>query len=385
MKIGIILNKYPKLSEPFIGTFIKHIASAHEIFILAEVNEINSDLKKSSILPYISLRGYGTIRKVYILVKILFYFKRYLYLKNKLISKKLLIADAGIWTLPKLDFLHFPFANLAFGREYYAEVLGAKMSISFRGSDLNVFPIYHGLNYEHILKKADKIHCNSVELKEKLLKHQFDDFDKVSIIYSAIREDYSIEQKDLLELINQRDYQREIFITTCRLHWVKDYALTFESLGLLKQMGYNFDYKIIGDGPEKEHLMFLADFYNISENVHFLGARNSIEIKAELQKSTMYLQTSLAEGFSNSCLEAQSQGLLCVVTDVSGMSACIEDGVTGIILKERNAENMKDCMIELMQLKKDERNKRELYASERVFAQFSQQIQKQAWLSFFNN
>jgi glycosyltransferase involved in cell wall biosynthesis len=150
-------------------------------------------------------------------------------------------------------------------------------------------------------------------------------------------------------------------------------------------MGYNFDYKIIGDGPEKEHLMFLADFYNISENVHFLGARNSIEIKAELQKSTMYLQTSLAEGFSNSCLEAQSQGLLCVVTDVSGMSACIEDGVTGIILKERNAENMKDCMIELMQLKKDERNKRELYASERVFAQFSQQIQKQAWLSFFNN
>ena len=145
MKIGIILNKYPKLSEPFIGTFIKHVASAHEIFILAEVNEINSDLKKSSILPYISLRGYGTIRKVYILIKILFYFKRYLYLKNKLISKKLLIADAGIWTLPKLDFLHIPFANLAFGREYYAEVLGAKMGISFRGSDLNVFPIYHAL------------------------------------------------------------------------------------------------------------------------------------------------------------------------------------------------------------------------------------------------
>jgi len=150
-------------------------------------------------------------------------------------------------------------------------------------------------------------------------------------------------------------------------------------------MGYNFDYKIIGDGPEKEHLMFLADFHNITENVHFLGSLNSSQIKAELQKSTMYLQTSLAEGFSNSCLEAQSQGLLCVVTDVSGMSACIENGVTGMILKERNAETMKDCIIQLMQLAKDERNRREMYASERVFFQFSQESQKQAWLNFFNN
>jgi hypothetical protein len=79
-------------------------------------------------------------------------------------------------------------------------------------------------------------------LKEKLAQHQFDDFDKVTIIHSAIREDYRIEQKDLLELINQRDYQREILITTGRLHWVKDYALTFEALGLLKRDGYQFDY-----------------------------------------------------------------------------------------------------------------------------------------------
>jgi colanic acid/amylovoran biosynthesis glycosyltransferase len=221
-------------------------------------------------------------------------------------------------------------------------------------------------------------------LKSKLSIHQFDEFNKVTIIHSAIRDDYKIEQKDLLELLNHRDYQKETFVTIGRLHWVKDYALTFESLGLLKLMGYNFDYKIIGDGPEKEHLMFLADFYNITENVHFLGARNSNEIKAELQQSTMYLQTSLAEGFSNSCLEAQSQGLLCMVTDVSGMSACIENNVTGIILKERSSEHMKDSIMKLMNLDKVERRKRELYASERVFTQFSQQIQKQAWVNFFN-
>jgi colanic acid/amylovoran biosynthesis glycosyltransferase len=306
-------------------------------------------------------------------------------LKGKGVSSKLLITDAGLWTLPKLDYLHFPFANLAFGRECYAEVLGAKMTISFRGSDLNVYPIYHGLNYEGILKKAAKIHCNSVELKEKLAQHHFNDFEKVTIISSAIREDYKIEPKELAAIVQNRDYSNEIFITVGRLHWVKDYKFTFETLGVLKRLGYHFDYKIIGDGPEKEHLMFLSDFYNISENVHFQGGLNSSQIKMEMQKSTMYLQTSLAEGFSNSCLEAQSQGLLCVVTDVSGMSACIENGVTGMILKERNAETFRDCIIQLMQVSKDERKRRELYASERVFSQFSQGRQKQAWLDFFNN
>jgi len=384
MKIGLVLNNYPKLSEPFIGSFISHVEIENEIYLLAEFNENNFNNKRLTFLPYLSFKGSKNFTKIYILIKFIIYLKRYFYLKNKGIRSKLLIADAGIWTLSKLDYLHFPFGNLAFGREYYAEVLGAKMSISFRGSDLNVYPIYHKLSYENILKKADKIHCNSIELKEKLFQHEFNEFDKVSVIHSAIREDYKIEQQVLLNLINQRDYQREIFITTGRLHWVKDYALTFEALGLLKRDGYQFDYKIIGDGPEKEHLMFLADFHNITDNLHFLGGRNSNEINAELQHSTMYLQTSLAEGFSNSCLEAQSQGLLCVVTDVSGMSACIENDVTGIILKERNSEHMKNSIIELMNLDRVERRNRELYASERVFSQFSQQIQKQAWVNFFN-
>ena len=384
-KFAIILFEYPKLSEPFIGSFISHIEDGNDLYLLAEHKENKINNKRLTFLPYFAFKGYKNFTKIYLFIKFIFYLKRYCYLKNKGINTKLLIADIGIWTLSKIDYLHFPFANLAFGREYYAEVLGAKMSVSFRGSDLNVYPIYHQLNYGNILKKADKIHCNSIELKEKLSKYQFDDFDKVTIIHSAIREDYGIEKQVLLDLINQRDYQREIFITTGRLHWVKDYALTFEALGILRKLGYHFNYKIIGDGPEREHLMFLADFYNITENVCFLGALNSDKIKAELQQSTMYLQTSLAEGFSNSCLEAQSQGLLCVVSDVSGMSTCIENGVTGMILKERNAENMKNCIIELMQLKKDERMKRELYASDRVFSQFSQGSQKQAWLNFFNN
>ena len=269
-KFAIILLEYPKLSEPFIGSFISNIEVGNDLYLLAEHKENRINNKRITFLPYLSFKGHKFFTKLYLIIKFVFYLKRYFYLKNKGLSTKNLIADTGIWTLSKLDHLHFPFANLAFGREYYAEVLGAKMTISFRGSDLNVYPIYHKLSYENILNQADKIHCNSVELKEKLSDHHFSDFQKVQIIPSAIREDYIIASQELAEIIQNRNYTHETFITIGRLHWVKDYALTLESLGVLKKLGYHFEYKIIGAGPEKEHLMFLADFYKISENVRML-------------------------------------------------------------------------------------------------------------------
>jgi hypothetical protein len=54
-------------------------------------------------------------------------------------------------------------------------------------------------------------------------------------------------------------------------------------------------------------------------------------------------------------------------------------------LKERSSEQMKDSIMALMNLDRVERRNRELYASERVFSQFSQQIQKQAWINFFSS
>lgn len=384
MRIAIILNNYPKLSEPFIGTFIENINKSSRVYLLTEINKINNNSSgKIVLIPFLKGNGFGNFYKLFIMVKIIFYFNRFLKLYKLNYSIKQLILDAGILTLSKLDYLHFPFANLAFGREDYAQVVGAKMTVSFRGSDLNVYPIYHKLTYTHILQKANKIHCNSIELQNELVNYNFQSFDKVSIITSAIRNDYKLKFNELNSILNSRNYQRERIITIGRLHWVKDYAFALESLALLKKEGFDFEYKIIGNGPELEHLVFLTNKLNLDENVTFMGSLNSLQIKNELQNSTLYIQTSLAEGFSNSCLEAQSQGLLCVVTDVGGMHSCIENGVTGKIIAERKVELMADAIKEIFRMEKDIRQQRELYASDRIFSKFSQEEQKQSWINFF--
>ena len=259
MKIALFLNSYPKLSEPFIDLFISHLEGEHQVYLITQIDKKTKKKTSITIHPFLNFKGLGIIEKFKISCKILYYLKRYFALRDKGIQSKQLISDAGLWTIPKLDYIHFPFGNLAFAREHYAEVMGCKMSISFRGSDLNVYPVFHNLNYGLVLEKSDKIHCNSIELKNKLSNHGLLKLEKVTIIHSAIRSDYEINDSSLKSVISLRDYKIEKIITVGRLHWVKDYALSFQALGILKKEGFQFEYNIIGDGPDKEHLMYLAD------------------------------------------------------------------------------------------------------------------------------
>ncbi len=384
MKIALILIDYPKLSEPFIGNFIAHISSKHSLYLLADFKGKTDSNKNIIETPYLKFSRNNIGKKFMILLKIIFYFQRFFKLSRLGVGMKQLIHDAGLLTIAHLDCLHFPFGNLAFGREHYAVILKAKMTISFRGSDINVYPIFHELSYKDILQTSEKIHCNSVELQNKLEHYGLKDIQNVQIIHSAIRNDYLLEHLKLEEFVNNRDYKKEIFLTVGRLHWVKDYELTLSSLALLLQEGHDFEYRIIGSGPELEKLMFLIDFYGLKNYVLLLGSKDSFEIKNEMQKATLYIQTSYAEGFSNSCLEAQSQGLMCVVTNVSGMSACIEQHKTGYIVEDRNPESIKNALVEIMKMPVELRNANSIYAGKRVMEKFSSDIQKNQWLSFFN-
>jgi colanic acid/amylovoran biosynthesis glycosyltransferase len=385
MKIAVVLVQYPKLSEPFIGSFISYFVNSHKVFLISKFNDNCDTYSHIKRIPYLNLKGLGLLDKLVIAFKIIFFLRRFIKLYNLNVPVKQLITDAGLITLSKIDILHFPFANLAFGREHYAKVMNAKMSISFRGSDINVYPIYHKLSYAQILENTDMIHCNSVELKDKLKIYNEDCLNKVTIIPSAIRNDYNIDTTLLNDVVERRDYSIERIITIGRLHWVKDYPLTLQVLGILKRDGVKFEYRIVGDGIEKEHLMFLIDFYNLKDCVFLLGSLNSSEIKKELLNSTLYLQTSLAEGFSNSCLEAQSQGLMCVVSNVSGMDACIENYKTGIVVADRKPESFVEAIKNVTAIDKSQRRKNEIYASGRVFKLFSQEIQRELWLNFFES
>jgi colanic acid/amylovoran biosynthesis glycosyltransferase len=384
VKIGVVLSSYPAPSEPFIGTFLNHFPE-HSIYLFARVTDACIKPANWILKPYINyFPSYNCFLNWLLSVfSIPFYWKRFLTLYRKGNKLKQIIADAQIWTTPCLDILHFPFANLAFGREHYAEILGARMSISFRGSDINVFPVYHSKTYSSIWSFVDAVHCNSKELAEKLNEHKIPLGIPISIIPAALRSELDAPlQRVFVDELTFTDRNPLIIVTIGRLHWVKDYPFALRVMSKLKKSGVKFRYYILGDGADKEQLLFIRKELNLEVEVILTGKVTASEISYYLKKAHIYLQTSYAEGFSNACLEAQAFGIPCVVPAISGMDVCVEHQKTGMVVEARDEQLFSDYIKYVINNPQVFNNQ---YISSRIKTNFSKQKQRDAWRTFFNN
>ena len=383
MRIGVVLTRYPAPSEPFIGTFLNHFPE-YRIYLFARVTNAGHTPANWVIKPYINqLPGLNYLFNWLLsIVSIPFYWNRLRLLQKKGIRLKQLIADAPIWTTPGLDILHFPFANLAFGREHYAEALGARMSISFRGSDINVFPVYHSRSYSAIWPFVDAVHCNSKELAYKLNEHRIPSDIPVSVIPAALRAELDVPlQRVINDEIRGTERNPLIIVTLGRLHWVKDYPFALRVMSRLKESGLKFRYYILGDGPDREQLLFLRKELGLEDEVMLAGKVAAAEINQLFRKAHLYLQTSYAEGFSNACLEAQAFGIPCVVPAISGMDVCVEHQKTGMVVQERDEKMFADSV---RYVSDNPQIFDSQYISDRVKTDFSLQKQRDAWHAFFS-
>lgn len=381
MKIGIVLSSAPKPSETFLNSLIQILSREHQLILF--LSKKSTDL--NDVTQYAYFNKSNNIR--YFLeyaVKLVSNYKKFKTLR-KTTPFKLLIHDIPVWTTTNLDYLHFAFGNLAFGREYYAEVMGCKMSVSFRGSDINVYPKWHNLSYDLILEKCHKVHCNSNLLKAEAINHNSNVETKSAVINPGLQSEFNVSAEEI-KLLQQKRLKNNatVFISVGRLHWIKGFEHVFEALGKLKKEGVDFDYLLIGQGPEEEKLVFLSHFYDIQENVKFLGLQKPLAIRTFLESANAFIQTSWAEGFSNSTMEAQALGLPVIVTPISGMNELVLHEETGYITQSHGSQDILDGIKWYLSLSVDEKNDVSTKANQRVRDNFSMEQLSQNWQSFFS-
>ena len=382
MKIGIVLSNPPQASETFLNTFISILKEKHELLLFVSQKSKNVDIKQKEYLKA-NIKSLIQIPKV--LTLWILNYGKFKSLRRKSCSLKQLIADLPIWTSTNLDYLHFGFGNLVFGREYYSGVMDCKMTLSFRGSDINVFPIWHNKSYSIALELADKVQANSQELLVKLNNHYSTVESKSVIIHPGLQETFRVSQKEINEFVAIRERNPKIEIVSIgRLHWVKGYELALMALAQFKKNGNDFNYTIIGAGVESEKLVYLIHSLGLKDNVKLVSRKNALEIKEIMEQSNLFLQTSWAEGFSNSTLEAQSVGLPVVVTPVSGMSTIVEHKVTGYVTNDFTNEEVLRGLNWYKSLSNEAIGRVAGSASIKVQERFSGEDLKNNWLAFFN-
>lgn len=121
---------------------------------------------------------------------------------------------------------------------------------------------------------------------------------------------------------------RPVLITTSRL--VKKNGVDY-IIRALSNLPESVRLTIVGDGPEKEHLIHLADELGVSPRVTFAGRVPHRDISEHLRRAHIFVRHSLSEGLGNSYLEAMASGIPVVGTNVGGIIDFLRDGETGFI------------------------------------------------------
>lgn len=117
-----------------------------------------------------------------------------------------------------------------------------------------------------------------------------------------------------------------------RLSEQKNFALLFQALALLPHR--NWVLLLVGEGEQRSALVSLAAEIGLSEHIRFLGRRNDVALI--MQASDVMVMSSSWEGFPYVVVEALSNGLPIVATDVGGVREGVIDGTTGLLVEPEN-------------------------------------------------
>ncbi len=104
---------------------------------------------------------------------------------------------------------------------------------------------------------------------------------------------------------------------------------------------------LVGPGPDRRVLEELARGLGIAERVQFVGA---VENPADyLRGADVFVLPSVAEGMSNSLLEAMASALPAAVSGIGGNTDLVRDGETGRVVGEATAAAWARVLLELIE------------------------------------
>ncbi|MFD1359100.1 glycosyltransferase family 4 protein [Fictibacillus halophilus] len=124
-------------------------------------------------------------------------------------------------------------------------------------------------------------------------------------------------------------------IMVARFSPQKDYKTLVEALSKVEG---KYEVLLVGEGELLSETQSYVRELNLTDKVHFLGMRK--DIPELLDSSDIFVLSTNYEGLPLSIIEAMSKKLPVIATDVGGVSELIEQNLTGILVKNRDANGL---------------------------------------------
>lgn len=150
-------------------------------------------------------------------------------------------------------------------------------------------------------------------------------------------------KKDLEKLIG-REIHGKVLLTLGRLVKRKGVAWFIEEV--VDKSCDSYIYIIAGDGAEKSNIITIIKKNGLQNRVFYIGAVSDKEKEILYSTADLFIQPNIKvpgdiEGFGLVVLEAASYGLPVVASEIEGLKDAINNGVTGVLVQERNVAQYK--------------------------------------------
>ena len=126
----------------------------------------------------------------------------------------------------------------------------------------------------------------------------------------------------------------------------KNVEALVEAVSLMKDRGTACHLVLVGDGGSREDIERRVYDTGLGKAVSFTGFVD--DVRPYLRAADVFALPSLAEGLSNSVLEAMSVGLPCVVTSVPGNTDLVDDGRTGYLVPPGDQKSLANVLERLL-------------------------------------
>jgi colanic acid/amylovoran biosynthesis glycosyltransferase len=224
--------------------------------------------------------------------------------------------------------------------------LGLPFSIFFEGSDSQMGE--SNLWYRNSLKKVWQQACSCIFVSEFLKKQALErNCPAPKSIVSLNGTTFPLEKPPYV-----LEYPLRL-ISVGNLFPVKGHKYLLEGFRVAVESGLDLSLTIVGGGWLETDLKEMAKTLGIGDKVWFTGAVPWEEVIVMLMKSHLFLLTSVRaddgqeEGLGLAAIEAQALGKPAIVSDSGGLPEVVKNGVTGIVVPERDSCSIGQAIIKL--------------------------------------
>lgn len=183
----------------------------------------------------------------------------------------------------------------------------------------------YGLYLRSFKDIFDKIICVSNHTGESVVNLGIDK-SKVCTIYGT-----NITIKNTIKKFKHR---KNVITYIGRLSKEKGVDIFIRSIGLLRKDSLErCRIRIIGNGEEEDNLRKLSKELEIEKYIFFEGYKEDDKVSEILNESDIFVLPSYTEGLPLALLEAMSQKVFCIASNVGGIGEVLKDKINGFTIK----------------------------------------------------